>query len=151
GKFHIMSSHRYAREFTSAGYKVKVTIHRVGMIGNNVVVTSTAKIADAILDQPVGLKLTESVNTTLTNLALGSFRDPDSTNTKAANYTGTIDWGDGTAKSAAKFVFTDSKQDVGSNWQVQGTHKYTSKKTFTVKITLHDNDSPGVSLVITTS
>jgi len=64
---------------------------------------------------------------------------------------GVSDWGDGTAKTAARFVLTGSKQDAGSNWQVQGTHKYTSKKTFTVKITLHDNDSPGVSLLITTS
>jgi len=32
---------------------------------------------------------------------------------------------------------------------VQGSHKYKVKKTYTVKITLHDIANPSVSLVIT--
>jgi len=151
GHFHVMANHRYAQQSTSAGYPVKVTIHRVGMVGNNVVPVSKALIVDAILDKPVGLSLSKPANSTFTNLTLGSFRDQDSTNTNHAIYTGTIDWGDGTAKTAAKFVFTGSTLDAGSNWQVQGTHKYTSKKKFTVKITLHDNDAPASSIVITTT
>ncbi len=150
GRFHIMSSHRYAQESGAAGYKVKVTIHRVGPPGNNTLVTSTAHIADAILDTPVGLSLSKPVNTPLTNLVVGSFRDQDSLSTNPANYSGTIDWGDGVT-SAAKFVFSSAKQDAGSIWQVQGTHKYTARKAYTVKITLHDNDSPTKNLIIMTT
>ncbi len=146
GHFHVSAFHRYAEEKPS-GYAVKVTIHRT--TGGNTIANSTAKIADAPLDQAVGLTVSKSVNVAFSNVTLGSFRDQDSLNTAASDYVGTIDWGDGTAKTAAKFVFNGSTLDVGSFWKVQGSHKYTTKKTFTVKITVHDNASPSVNLVIT--
>ena len=90
-----------------------------------------------------------SVNTTFTNLTLGAFRDQDSLNTEAADYAGTISWGDGSAASAAKFVFNGSTPNVGSFWKVQGSHKYKVKKTYMVKITLHDQGNPALTLVIT--
>jgi hypothetical protein len=143
GHFHVTASHAYAEQL-AAGYKFKVTIKDVG--GSSVVANGLAKIADAPLDSAAGLTLNKSKNVTFTNLTLGSFRDQDSLNTLASDYTGTISWGDGSAKTAAKFVFNGSTFNVGSFWKVQGTHKYTKAGTFTVTITLKDG---AAALVIT--
>jgi hypothetical protein len=70
-------------------------------------------------------------------------------NTNPGDYSGKIDWGDGSAKTNAKFVFNGSTLDVGSFWKVQGSHKYSAKKTYTVKITLFDTANPNAKLTIT--
>lgn len=145
GKFYVTGSHAYAEQSAKAGYAIKVSIQDSG--GSSASASSIAKIADAPLDTPMGLTITQSAKVSFTNLTLGSFRDQDSLNMNAGDYTGTINWGDGT-KTSAQFVFTGSTFNVGSFWSVQGSHKYKSKKTYTVKITLHDNASPGVNLVI---
>src|SRR5205085_2874696 len=105
---------------------------------------------DAPLDQGSGKSLQVNANTSFTNLTLGTFRDQDSLNTLPSDYKGTISWGDGKT-SAVKFVFNGSTFNVGSFWKVQGSHKYSSKKTYTVKITLFDTASPGAKLTITST
>jgi hypothetical protein len=147
GKYHVTGSHAYSEENTS-GYPVLVTIKQSG--GATIHVNSHAEIADSPLDQAAGKALTASKNVTFTNKALGTFRDQDALNTIAGDYAGTIDWGDGKT-SAAAFVFTSATANVGSFWKVTGTHKYTTAKTFTVKITLHDTGSPGKNITITST
>jgi hypothetical protein len=124
-----------------------VSIHNIG--GVSASISGIAKISDAPLDQAKGLTITQSANVNFTNKTLGSFRDQDALNTAAGDYTGTIDWGDRAAKTSAKFVFTGATANSSSFWNVQGSHKYTTTKTYTVKITLHDDGNPGVNLVIT--
>ncbi|HET6248072.1 MAG TPA: LEPR-XLL domain-containing protein [Tepidisphaeraceae bacterium] len=148
GHFHVNGTHVYHEESTGSGYKVTTTIREYG--GNTVVATSLANIADAPLDTPAGLTLSKSANVAFTNLVLGSFRDQDATNTTPTDYTGTITWGDGTT-SAASFVFKSATANIGSFWSVTGSHKYTTKKTFAVKIVLHDNASPTKTITINTT
>ncbi len=144
GKFHVVNStHLYSRV---GSFNVKATILDIG--GSSTVATNIIKIVDAPLDSPGGLNLSKPVNLTFTNLTLGHFRDQDSLGV-VTDFAGTIDWGDG-SKSAAKFIKTGSTFNVGSFWNVQGTHKYASRKTFTVKITLHDVGTPAKNLMITT-
>jgi hypothetical protein len=147
GKFHISASHAYAEELPS-GYTVKVTIHKPG--GSTTTVNSLAKIADSPLDQPSNLTLTQSANVSFTNKTVGTFRDQDSLNTSPSDYVGTIDWGDGKS-SSAKFVFDHATFNVGSYWAVQGSHRYTTKKIYAVKITLHDTGSSASSALIITA
>src|SRR6185437_2942754 len=144
GHFHVNGVHAYAEESIGAGYLVTTTIKQTA--GGTTTASGRAKIAPSPLDSGIGLSLTRSG--AFTNLTIAHFRDQDPLNTNAGDYAGTIDWGDGT-KSAAKFVFTGSTFNVGSFWNVQGSHKYTTKKTFTVKITLNDTGSPTVNLLIT--
>ncbi len=90
------------------------------------------------------------MNTPFTNLILGSFRDQDSLNTIAVDYTGMITWGDGKT-SAASFMLTGSTFNVGSFWKVRGSHTYSKSGLYTVKISLHDNGNPLANLTITTT
>jgi uncharacterized repeat protein (TIGR01451 family) len=142
--FDIVGSHRYAEADT---FNVSVAIKDTG--GATATANSIAKVAESPLDQAKGLALTKSKGVAFTNLTLGSFRDQDSLNTNPGDYSGKIDWGDGSAKTNAKFVFNGSTLDVGSFWKVQGSHKYSAKKTYTVKITLFDTANPNAKLTIT--
>jgi hypothetical protein len=147
GKYHVAGSHAYAEE-QSSPYTVKVTIHQSG--GATVNVNSHANIADSPLDQAAGVSFTVSKNSTFSNKTLGTFRDQDALNKIAGDYAGTIDWGDGKT-SAAAFVFNGATSNVGSFWKVTGGHKYTTAKTFTVKITIDDSGSPGKKITITST
>jgi hypothetical protein len=147
GKYHVAGSHAYAEE-NSSPYIVKVTVKQSG--GATVSVNSKANIADAPLDHAAGVSFSVSKNSTFSNKTLGTFRDQDALNKIAGDYEGTIDWGDG-AKSAASFVFTSATSNVGSFWKVTGSHKYTTAKTFTVKITLDDTGSPSKKITITST
>jgi len=137
GKFHVTGDHAYAQE---KNYAVKVTISDPG--GSSAVANSSASIADSPLDSAHGLTLSKTKNVAFTNTSLGTFRDQNALNTAPGDYHGTIAWGDGSAKSAASFVFTGSTFNVGSFWTVRGSHKYTKTGTFTVKIEIFDGAQP---------
>jgi PKD repeat protein len=142
GHFHVVGNHAYAEQKT---YAVKVSITDAG--GSSATASGSAVIADSPLDSAAGLTLNKSKNVAFTKSTLGTFRDQDSLNTNPGDYKGPIDWGDGSAKSAANFVFNGATFNVGSKWKVQGSHKYTNKGTFTVRITV--SDSGGKPLTIT--
>jgi hypothetical protein len=146
GKFHVTGSHAYSEENPS-GYAVKVSIKNGS---KTVIASSLGQIADSPLDSIVGKTITLPVNTTGSNLLLGSFRDQDSLNTDGGDYVGTISWGDGT-KSSAGFAFSGSTFNVGSFWQVKGSHKYSTKKTYAVTISLEDTGNPSVLYKMTTT
>ncbi len=137
GHFHVTASHTYAEANTS-GYAVKVTIHQTG--GSTVVASSVAKIAESPLDTPSNLALTAKSGVAFTNVALGTFRDQDAVNINAGDYNATIDWNDGT-KSSATFAFKSAITNNGSFWTLKGSHKYTTRKAYTVTITVTDNSS----------
>jgi hypothetical protein len=137
GHFHVAGSHAYVEQ--SFGYTVKVTI-KDGV--SSAQATGLAKIADSPLDTPVGLTLSVQNNVTFTDLKLGSFRDQDSLNTLGSDYNGTIDWGDGSARTTARVISNGSTFNVGSFWNVLGTHKYAKAGHFNVTINLKDGNSP---------
>ena len=146
GNFHIVGSHLYRQE--SANYAVTVTLKDV--FGETVTLNSRGKVNDAPLELPAGTSFSVSSGSTFTDKVIGSFQDDDAANTNPANYAGTINWGDGST-SAAKVVFTGATADVGSHWNVEGTHNYATKKTYTVTISLDDIDSPGDVILITST
>lgn len=137
GHFHVNGSHAYAEENTD-GYKVSIAIQDT--MGTSATASALGKIADSPLDHASGQTLTVKANTAFSGKVLGSFRDQDALNTVAADYIGTINWGDGTT-SAASFLFTGATANSGSFWNVLGSHKYTAKKTYTVTISLRDGAS----------
>ncbi len=135
-----------SKKARAAGYPVSISIKDIG--GSSASASDLIKIVDSPLDMPTGLTITVPLGTALTNKVLGSFRDQDSLNTVPVDYTGSINWGDST-KSSATFALTGSTFNVGSYWNVMGSHTYTKKGVYSVTITLHDNGSPTVSLIIT--
>ena len=139
GHFHVTGpGHAYAEQ---GKYSVHVSIHDIG--GSSTSANSVVNVAEAPLDTPSGLTLNKARNVTFTNLALGTFRDQDALNTLPGDYVVTINWGDGSAATTGKAVFLSATPNVGSYWSVQGTHKYTAAKSYTVKIYVyHDNLAP---------
>lgn len=148
GHFSVTGSHMYDEE-NYKGFTVTTTITQKG--GPNKTVTDTAIIDDSPLDTGAGLTLTGKVNTTYTNLLLGSFRDQDSSNTNGYVYVSTINWGDGTATSTGKQVFKSSTYNVGSYWSLEGTHEYTKKGTYTISVSVYDTGNPAKTPVTFTT
>jgi PKD domain-containing protein len=71
--------------------------------------------------------------------------DPD-TNATAAEYTATIDWGDGSATSAGVL-----SGPAGGPFPVSGSHTYAEEGTYTVTVTVTDTDTPSNSATATTT
>ncbi|MFD8087408.1 Ig-like domain-containing protein [Kitasatospora sp. NPDC059722] len=65
---------------------------------------------------------------------VATFTDPD-VGATAAEYTATIDWGDGTTGTGTVTGGT------GGPFTVTGTHTYRSRRTFTVTVTITDRDN----------
>jgi hypothetical protein len=146
GHFHVLASHAYPEEVS---YAIKVSIKEVG--GDSAVANSTAKISPSPLDQATGVKISEPLGeANLVNVVLGNFRDQSSLERDPATFTGTINWGDGHT-STATFVYKSATFNVGSYWKIEGSHKYTAKKNYTVTITFKDLGGPNTNSVITST
>jgi hypothetical protein len=73
---------------------------------------------------------------------VGHFVDPDqtdATNQASADYAATINWGDGTPATAGTITGPDSGFDV------TGTHTYAEEGTYSVTVTVNDDDTVGVT------
>ncbi len=88
----------------------------------------------------------------LNNVPVGTFTDSDPIG-KAADFSATIDWGDGTPASVGQ-VQADSGVP-GNGFQVVGSHTYLNGGNYTITVTVHDNGSSGTqtinSVSVTTS
>ncbi|HET6251089.1 MAG TPA: hypothetical protein VFE47_25605 [Tepidisphaeraceae bacterium] len=137
GHFHVTGSHAYREE---QKYTVKVTLHSV--TGSSATTSSVATITPSPLDEVAAVaNFSVAVNKTFTSHELGTFRDQNAYE-DPGDYVGKISWGDGTTSSAS-FKFTGSTTNVGSYWQILGTHKYTAKKTYKVTVTFYDGANVG--------
>ena len=125
--FSIAGSHIYAEE---GSYAISTTITDVDSPSNAATATSTASVADAALTAAPACRAS----------TLGSYNAPTATFTDAAgslgtaaNFTATVDWGDGTTSTG-----TVSSSGPGS-YAVAGTHNYGSLGLFTIKTTVADD------------
>ena len=147
GHFHITGSHVYAEELT---YATSVSIKEVGGVHRQDRHRRRWPISPlSLLDQTAGVSLATSIDkANFTNAVLGTFPRSGRNGKDPTTYTGTINWGDGHT-TPATFVHVSSKYNVGSYWKIEGSHKYTAKKKFTVTITFKDLGGPSVNSVIT--
>ncbi len=99
------------------------------------------------LINPVGYNQSQTVNMPYTSV-LGSFVDQDPNNIDPGRYSqSTINWGDGTPLTSASFTRTGSDPNVGSDWNVSGTHTYNS--TGVKHVVINVKSSTGASTTIT--
>jgi hypothetical protein len=142
GAFSIFGdqSHTYS---TTGTFTVTTTISQVGTSegASTVVGTATSTVIVGTPSPPpqtppraagVGTILAKSG--TQLNSDLANFDDLDDAGVKtAANYTATVDWGDGSALDNTAVI-------VGSNgyFSVEGSHTYASPGTHTITVTVHE-------------
>jgi PKD repeat protein len=139
GNFTVSGSHTYA---TAGTYTVTVTITDVDTPSNTATATSKATVSDpAITASGTSISSTEGSAFAGT---VASFTDPNTAAT-AAEYSASIDWGDGSAATAGTI------SGSGGNFTVSGSHTYAEEGTYTVSVTITDVDNLANQATATTT
>jgi hypothetical protein len=133
GGFNVKATHTYAEE---GSYTLTVTIKDSG--GAGAAPTSNAAVADAAL-KATAATIKPAHGTTFSG-TVATFTDADPQGT-VADYTATINWGDGTATTAGTIKANASK------FQVNGTHKYVAKGNYTITITIKDGGGSSIQVI----
>ena len=126
GPFTVSGSHTYAEE---GSFTVTATITDVDNVSNGATATSTATVADAALSATG--KTLSSTNPVPANTVVTSFTDADPNGT-VADYTATVNWGDGSPPSAGTIAAS------GSGFTVSGGHTYPALGPYTIKVHICD-------------
>jgi hypothetical protein len=155
GPFNVSGTHIY----TEAGtYTIQYSIHDVNGASLNTTQIASPLVAD-ISDAPLSdsgeapIPLNAVEGQLVTGVQLGSILDGNLYAT-SADFTGTIDWGDGSPDSFATFTRTGQ---IGGEalFSVTGSHAYTAESgTFTISVGIDDNDSasfPTAEVTLTTT
>jgi hypothetical protein len=125
GSFAVSGEHTYADE---GSYTVTVKITDVDNSSNSATATSSAKVADAALSASgVSTTSPQAFSGTVAN-----FTDANSGST-TADFTATIDWGDGSPTSSG------TVSGSGGSYSVSGSHTYTETGYFTIKVHIVDD------------
>ncbi|HVC97874.1 MAG TPA: choice-of-anchor Q domain-containing protein, partial [Pirellulales bacterium] len=124
GGFAVIGAHAFAEEATTS---ITVTISDAG--GSSVSVTSTASIGDASLSG-TSLTITPTAGAKFSG-TVATFTDADPAGA-IADYTATIDWGDGT--TAAGTITTAA----GGGFAVSGAHAYADQGANSIIVAIHD-------------
>jgi PKD repeat protein len=129
GGFSVTGTHVFAEE----GASVTVTVSDAG--GAIASAMSSGSVADAAiaLTGVAGFREHHKSNFTAT-VAMLTDADPSGT---VSDYTGQINWGDGTT-SACPSIWCTISVRTGGGFSVSGSHNYRNNGTFTVTITLTD-------------
>lgn len=136
GKFAVSGSHRYADE---GSFGVAVTITDVDNPPNTATATSTATITDAALTAAG----TSSVSPPQFSGVIATLTDANGATSTSADFTATIDWGDGSTPSSG--TVTGS----GGSYSISGSHAYSGTGNFT--ITVHIADDGGSTAAATSN
>jgi alpha-tubulin suppressor-like RCC1 family protein len=128
GPFTVTGSHTYGDE---GSYPIKVTITDTDNTANFGTITDTATIGDASLNASGISPLPVSGRSFSGPVA--DFTDANTSTSSPADFTATIDWGDGTATSVG--TVTGS----GGSYQVSGSHSYTDTGYYTLKVHIADD------------
>ena len=124
GVLQVSGSHTYAE---GGVYQPLVTVHDVG--GASVVVPDSAVVADYPLTATGATLLLHEQSSS--SVAVATFADADPDGGSAAEYTATIDWGDGATTPGIV---------IGSsgNYQIRGSHAYADEGRHTVTTVVQD-------------
>jgi PKD repeat protein len=129
GGYIVSGSHMYAEE---GSYNVTVTITDDG--GSTTSATTLAAVADATISAS-GTQLSEKHDVTF-KATIATLTDADPGGA-AADYSGSIGWGDGTTTACPSSVCSFVRQANGS-FALSASHKYSKKGRYTVTINLKD-------------
>ncbi len=123
-------------------YQIQVTVTDNGQLGPIVATgASTAVIADAALTPDAPVLQVGNTGILLSGFGVGSFTDGNP-NAPVTDFTGTIDWGDGSPNSVALFA-----PGVGAGaFNVSGSHTYAKPGVYNVTTTVIDEEGKTTTL-----
>lgn len=134
GTFTVSGGHTYADH---GAYGVKITLFETATATSPALtIDSTAAISDAALNvTATPITVTEGSQGAFTDLQVATFTDAN-LNSSSADFTATIDWGDGQ---------TSTGTIAGTNgaFTVKGSHTYLEEGALTLKVTLAENSASG--------
>jgi hypothetical protein len=135
GNFTVSGSHTYVDELVGGAINVTVSEPDANF--------TIGPVADALTvgegDNPSGTGATITPTEGLAfSGAVATFTDTGYPANIPADFTATIDWGDGTTTT------TGTVTGAGGSFTVSGSHTYLEENTFTTKVTLNDN-APGTA------
>jgi PKD repeat protein len=134
----VQGDHTYAK---AGQYTVRVTLtqHVLNQPDRQATAVSTAHVLDPVPMPDLPLSLQEAKGVATGAQVVGSFTTvlPLAT---AGDYTATIDWGDGTAPSAAAVVpaFIQLLSADRTMFLVEGSHTFAQSGTYTAHLTISD-------------
>ncbi|MDB5353044.1 MAG: hypothetical protein JWN86_4291 [Planctomycetota bacterium] len=142
--FSVTGAHTYAEE-SLAGHSVQV---RIADAFNNVVTAATivSEVADAPLSSGISVPVSASENQPLNNVPVATFIDSNP-NATSADFTASINWGDGTPIDANTRVVLVGGTPVGAIFAVFGSHTYTNVGSFPVSVDIADKGGSAISVI----
>ncbi|MGI0088280.1 MAG: beta strand repeat-containing protein [Nitrosotalea sp.] len=133
GGFDVSGSHTYS---SSGSETLSITIHDAG--GSSATATATATVVGAPLIATATNISSEEGN--LFTGMLAHFTDADP-GVVASDYAVTINWGDGSSPTSGVIASNPS-----GGFDVSGTHTYAEEGTYTLSITINDNDGTSAAV-----
>jgi hypothetical protein len=139
--FNVTGSHVYN---STGAFSVVVTVKRL-TTGNVATVTSPAYISPELHLFPATIGFPDAPISEVFSGKVASLFDDDSAEVASTEYTGIIDWGDGTT-SVAAFETSDSPYSHNL-FNVKGSHTYNSTGAFSVVVTVKRPTTGNVATV----
>jgi uncharacterized protein (TIGR03118 family) len=137
GGFNVLGSHKFTEEGT---YTLGVAINDAN--DDNFTMTASAKVSDAAISA-TGVPVNPVQGTTLSNATVATFTDAGGAE-PAANYSATIDWGDGSSSAGTVAA-------SGSTFSVMGSHTYSSAGAHTITTNIKDDGGSTATATSSTS
>jgi PKD repeat protein len=137
----VTGSHLYDANTGESSYTIKVTLRDDGSDGS-AMTTSHATIGDAKLTAGAA-KSFVATGAQASTPVVASFTDAAGAQAKAADFTGAINWGDGTSSAG-----TLTQTGAGA-FDVSGTHTYATAGTKSLTITVTDEEGQTLSMTAT--
>ncbi len=131
GSYTVSGSHQYAEEGT---YSASVTIEDANNVNSAVTESGTATITDALLT-PGAITVNGGVEEITPATLSATFSDAN-LNAATSDFSGTIDWGDGSPDTI--FDSTAVTSNGGGSFTVNGSHQYADEGNYATTVTLND-------------
>jgi len=145
--FLVEGTHVYGVESPAGGFTVTTTIHHHSEGAPNpvdtVVNTQMAIVTDPAVSATGGFTVTAMEGTLSTSQTVATFTDPAGAESDMADYSATINWGDGTTADTA--TPGNGIALNGGVFTVSGDHQYAEEGTYTVSVTIAHGTAPNVS------
>jgi hypothetical protein len=133
GSYAVGASHQYAEDAT---YNVTVTINDDG--GSQAIDTGSTTVADAPLTKGTITILIPGVAHAAATQISAAFTDAN-LNAPTSDFSGTINWGDGTSANPDITNFTSSAvTGSGGSYTVAADHQYAGQGTYPITVVIND-------------